>query len=795
VRVAVVGCGYVGLSTGATLAYLAHSVTCLDTDEGKVAGLKAGRLPLYEPDLAEFLALVGHRLRFVSDYREAIPEAEVIVIAVGTPALPGGAADVRQFRGAVGAVRQHLGPEARAIVVKSTVPIGATREVALSGGGGPSVVFCPEFLREGSAISDSLYPDRIVVGTEDERGLETVKDLYRPILEQTFEPPAFLPRPAGLKSVPLLAVGWASAELSKYAANAFLATKISFINEMATLAEKTGADVTEVARAMGLDSRIGGRFLQAGLGWGGSCFGKDTAALLAMAGANGVSLPIVQAAREVNYSQRSRVVSMIRAELGPLAGRAVALLGLAFKPGTDDLRDAPAMDVAAELLAEGARVRAHDPVAIARAGAERPDLDIEYCDSPEEAARGADAVVLVTEWPEYLELDWSRVKAVWSGVGPIVVDGRNALDRETLERAGFRYRAFGRVSAAERGAVPIRHDAALDEVAPASDKPSPCPPQGRSPARRILLTGAAGFIGSSLAERLVADGHEVIGLDNLITGRRSNLAALEGHSRFRLAAHDVCQPFSLTGPLNLVMHFASPASPPKYLRHSLETLRVNSEGTRHLLELARNKGASFFMASTSEVYGDPEVHPQPESYWGRVNPIGPRSVYDESKRYAEALVTQFRSQGLDTRIARIFNTYGPRMDAGDGRVVSNFLCQALRGEPLTIYGDGTQTRSFQYIDDLIEGIVRLMGVDHSGPMNLGNPTETTVAELARLIAELTGSSSPIARQSLPQDDPRRRCPDISLARRLLGWEPHVTLREGLLKTIAYLQATLREKRP
>jgi UDPglucose 6-dehydrogenase len=787
-RVAVVGCGYVGLSTGATLAYLGHSVTGLDTDEVKVAGLNGGRLPLYEPGLAELLTLAGLRLRFVSDYREAIPGAEVIVIAVGTPALPGGAADLRQFRGAVGAVRQHLGPEARAIVVKSTVPIGATSEVALHGGGGPSVVFCPEFLRAGSALSDSLYPDRIVVGAEDERGLETVKELYRPILDQTFEPPAFLFRPDGLKSVPLLAVSWASAELSKYAANAFLATKISFINEIATLAEKTGADVTDVARAMGLDSRIGDRFLQAGLGWGGSCFGKDTAELLATARANDVTLPIVHAAREVNYAQRSRVVGLLRAELGPLAGRTVALLGLAFKPGTDDLRDAPAMDVAAELLAEGARVRAHDPVAIARARAERPDLGIEYCDSPEEAARGADAVVLATEWPEYLGLDWSRVKAVWPGAGPLVVDGRNALDREDVEGAGLRYRAFGRVSAATVTAGPVGAlPGALDEaVAAASDD---APRRGRGngarPSRRILLTGAAGFIGSSLAERLVADGHEVIGLDNLITGRRSNLAALEGHPRFRLIAHDVCQPFSLTGPLNWVMHFASPASPPKYLRHSLETLCVNSEGTRHLLELARTKGASFFLASTSEVYGDPEVHPQPETYWGRVNPIGPRSVYDESKRYAEALVMEYHRRGLDTRISRIFNTYGPGMDPEDGRVVSNFIRQALHGEPLTIYGDGTQTRSFQYIDDLIEGIVRLMGVDYSEPVNLGNPGEFTVLELEQLVREVTGTASPIVHGPLPEDDPRQRRPDITLAQRLLGWSPRVQLREGLALTSAF----------
>ena len=303
---------------------------------------------------------------------------------------------------------------------------------------------------------------------------------------------------------------------------------------------------------------------------------------------------------------------------------------------------------------------------------------------------------------------------------------------------------------------------------------------------RILLTGAAGFIGSHLADRLLAEGYEVIGVDSMITGRPENLVHLEGYPRFRFIEHDVTKPLEIGGPLDWVMHFASPASPPKYLAEPIKTLRVNAEGTFHLLELARAKGASFFLASTSEVYGDPLVHPQPETYWGNVNPVGPRAVYDEGKRYAEALVTAYHTYfGLPVRIVRIFNTYGPRMDPDDGRVVTNFITQALKGEPLTVYGDGSQTRSFCYIEDLIEGIVRLMAVDYTGPVNLGNPEEYTVLELARLVKKLTGSPSEIVFKSLPQDDPKQRRPDISLAKRLLGWEPRVPVREGLLRTITH----------
>jgi nucleoside-diphosphate-sugar epimerase len=301
---------------------------------------------------------------------------------------------------------------------------------------------------------------------------------------------------------------------------------------------------------------------------------------------------------------------------------------------------------------------------------------------------------------------------------------------------------------------------------------------------RILLTGAAGFIGSNLATRLLADGHQVLGVDNFVTGRRRNVAHLDGRPHFQLREHDVIEPLDVDGPLDWILHFASPASPPKYLAAGIETLRVNSEGTHQLLELARLKKAAFFLASTSEVYGDPLVHPQTEQYWGNVNPIGPRSVYDEAKRFAEAMtVAHHGRHGTPVRIVRIFNTYGPRMDPYDGRVVTNFIRQALSGENLTAYGHGEQTRSFQYVDDLVDGIVRLITVDYQLPVNLGNPDEYTILQLAHMILELTGSSSTIVFEPLPQDDPRQRRPDISLARRLLGWEPHVPVGDGLARTI------------
>ncbi|MEU3958864.1 UDP-glucuronic acid decarboxylase family protein [Streptomyces buecherae] len=303
--------------------------------------------------------------------------------------------------------------------------------------------------------------------------------------------------------------------------------------------------------------------------------------------------------------------------------------------------------------------------------------------------------------------------------------------------------------------------------------------------KRVLVTGGAGFIGSHLCERLLDDGHEVVCLDNLFTGRRRNIGHLLEHPRFEFMRHDVAEPFHME--IDEIYHLACPASPVHYQRNPVRTIRTCVEGTLNALELARETGARLFIASTSEVYGDPEVHPQQEDYWGHVNPIGVRACYDEGKRCAEALAVSFaRQYGVNVRLGRIFNTYGPRMHENDGRVVSNFTVQALRGEPLTIYGDGSQTRSFCYVDDLVEAIVRLMATDTGAePVNLGNPQETTVERIALEIKRLTGSSSQLAFHPLPEDDPTRRRPDISRAGALLGWEPKIDLEEGLRRTIAH----------
>ena len=305
---------------------------------------------------------------------------------------------------------------------------------------------------------------------------------------------------------------------------------------------------------------------------------------------------------------------------------------------------------------------------------------------------------------------------------------------------------------------------------------------------RVVVTGGAGFLGSHLCDRLVERGDEVVAIDNLVTGRIENVSHLFGHPGFTFQNHNVSDYVHVAGPVDAVLHFASPASPKDYLELPIPTLKVGSLGTLHLLGLAKDKGARFLLASTSEVYGDPQEHPQTEDYWGHVNPVGPRGVYDEAKRFAEAVTMAYhRSHGIDAGIARIFNTYGPRLRPGDGRVISTFLVQASAGEPITVYGDGSQTRSFCYVDDEVAGLLALLDSDHVGPMNIGNPDDVTVGQLAELVLEVTGSSSEIVHRPLPEDDPTRRRPDISLARRKLAWEPVVGLAEGLARTAAWLR--------
>ena len=309
---------------------------------------------------------------------------------------------------------------------------------------------------------------------------------------------------------------------------------------------------------------------------------------------------------------------------------------------------------------------------------------------------------------------------------------------------------------------------------------------------RSLVTGGAGFLGSHLCERLLAEGHEVVCLDNFLTGRGENIRHLKDRERFTCAELDVTKPIEIDDPLDYILHFASPASPKDYEKHPIHTLKVGALGTYHALGLAKAKGAVFLLASSSEVYGDPEVNPQPESYWGHVNPVGPRSVYDEAKRYAEAITMAYRHVHLmEVRIVRIFNTYGPRMRVNDGRALPNFMTQALQGHPLTVYGDGSQTRSLCYVSDLVEGIYRLLLSGNNEPMNLGNPDEVTILQLAREVIEVTGGRSEIIFRPLPQDDPKVRRPDITRAKQLLDWEPQVSRADGLKKTVPYFQTSLK----
>jgi UDPglucose 6-dehydrogenase len=447
-RVAIIGTGYVGLTTGVCLAFMGHSVSCLDTDEAKINALLEGKIPIYEPFLEDVFQEALADLHFTSSYADAIPEAEVVFIAVGTPPTPSGAPNLEFLSQAARSIGQHIDREFVVVVNKSTVPIGSGNWVgsllrdAVAGRSDKSqvqfaVASNPEFLREGSALHDSLYPDRIVIGADEPRALEVLYSLYRPILDQTFTPPSYLPRPDTVGAIPLLSTDLASAELIKYAANAFLALKISFINEIGLVAERVGANISEVGRGIGLDSRIGPRFLSAGIGWGGSCFGKDTAALIATAGEYGLHLPIVEAAKKINSRQRDRVVEKLLNELKILKGRTVGLLGLAFKPNTDDLREAPAIEIAQKLIDRGVRVKAHDPIAMEKFQRDHGQMGVHLCQSAEQVMDECDAVVLVTEWNDYRDLDWEILAKKMRS--PLILDGRHTLDKEKLTRAGMRY--------------------------------------------------------------------------------------------------------------------------------------------------------------------------------------------------------------------------------------------------------------------------------------------------------------------------------------------------------------------
>jgi UDPglucose 6-dehydrogenase len=457
-NVTVIGTGYVGAVTGACLGFLGHRVTCVDVDETRIAKLRQGKSPIYEPGLEELIGLARDRgsIFFDTDVAAAVRWSDVIFIAVGTPSLPSGETNLAYLESAARSIGAAMEPGRFYVVVnKSTVPVGCgnlvealVRDGAIEAHPDAHIEFAvasnPEFLREGSAIHDSLYPGRIVLGSPSGRAIANLKALYKPLTDQCFDAPVFAPRPAAMAEVPIVSTSLASAEMIKYSANAFLSLKIGFANEMANICERVGADVVEVMSGIGLDSRIGSGFLNAGIGWGGSCFGKDVSSLLHTAAEYGYEARILAASLAVNKLQRSVVIQKLQEKLYILKGRTIALLGLAFKPDTDDLRDAPSIQIAERLLRMGARVRVFDPIAMDACRAQHPNLQLCYCDDALSAATGADAVVLVTEWPEFAALDLEEVAGRMNR--RVLIDGRNLFSADRAMEAGFEYAGVGRPS-------------------------------------------------------------------------------------------------------------------------------------------------------------------------------------------------------------------------------------------------------------------------------------------------------------------------------------------------------------
>jgi UDPglucose 6-dehydrogenase len=458
-RVCVIGTGYVGLVTGVCLAHIGHHVICVDNNEEKVKLMQAGQSPIFEPGLSELMqeAIQSQHIEFTTDLGAGVAHGEVLFIAVGTPPLPTGESDTRYVEAVARGIGEHLNGGYKVIVNKSTVPIGsgdwvrmlvldgvAERQKATVSAGGSAVlessadfdvVSNPEFLREGSAVYDTFNPDRIVLGSNNPRAISSMKELYAPIVYREFSEDQSLP------TVPVLVTDLSSAEMIKYAANAFLATKISFINEVANICDRVGADVTQVAKGIGLDSRIGNKFLQAGIGWGGSCFPKDVSALIHTADDYGYDAQLLKSAVTVNQRQRLMAIEKLQQVLKILKGKTVGLLGLTFKPDTDDMRDAPALDIIEQLYRLGTKIKAYDPL-VAQSGMRHGLSNVHVETDPERLADGCDALVLVTDWKEFRSLDYTKMAQLMAN--PVIIDGRNFLDQEALEKAGFRYMGIGR---------------------------------------------------------------------------------------------------------------------------------------------------------------------------------------------------------------------------------------------------------------------------------------------------------------------------------------------------------------
>jgi len=451
-NIIIVGTGYVGLTTGMALAYLGHRVVCVDKDTAIVDKLERGISTIYEPGLDELLSENAGSATFTQDMLEQLPGADIVIIAVGTPSKSNGDTDLSYVEAVAGEIGRALDPESPPVIVnKSTVPIGTARRVEtvireeLDKRGvhcSFSVASNPEFLREGAALHDTFYPDRIVIGTEDVNALNLLRQMYAPVLEQTFTPPQAVPRPEGYRLPAFVSTSPTSAELIKYTANAFLAMKISFINEIASISDKVGADIVEVARGIGLDKRIGPWFLNAGPGWGGSCFPKDVRSILFTGSQYNCDMDLVRAALEVNRKQRRKVIEKLQQNLKVIRGSTVGVFGLAFKPNTDDIRESPSIDIIRELLDMGARVKAYDPVAQDKYRESYPEQNVVYCDSAEEAARESDAVLILTDWDEFRHLPWEEFGETMKS--KIMIDSRNMLNVDELTGYGFTYSGIGR---------------------------------------------------------------------------------------------------------------------------------------------------------------------------------------------------------------------------------------------------------------------------------------------------------------------------------------------------------------
>ena len=771
-QVLIIGSGYVGLTTGCVFAFLGHRVTLLDTDQEKMVSLQDGKVPFHEKGLPDVFSTAKNRMAFTADWEEVPTDIDMIIIAVGTPSLETGEVDLSYVYAAAREIGKRVGGKAvPPVVIKSTVPVGTSQAVRdliqkqlaqRKQAARVEVISNPEFLREGEALQDAFYPDRIVVGADDEQALEAIRSLYQPIIEQQFAPPAVAPRPDGYTQPSWLVTNSASAEMIKYAGNAFLAMKISFINEFANLAEKTGAHISDVAKGIGMDRRIGPHFLQAGIGWGGSCFGKDTKAIVQQGQQYGVQMRLVESTLTVNQKQREHVVELLEEAVPELEGRTIGVLGLSFKPNTDDLRDAPAIDLIRQLTEKGAKVQAYDPVAIEAAKKGFPDLHVIYCSRGEDVFAGAHAVILVTEWREFRDLPFARLGETMAEKR--FLDTRNFLQASHLRQAGYQYQGIG---------------------------------QGRHTVRkRVLVTGGAGFIGSHLVDELLAEGHDVHVVDQFDSFyerqvKERNIAQHRLHHRYVLSEVDICEREQLeeifhSWKPDVVVHLAARAGVRPSVQHPLSYVEANIVGTTHLLDLSVQYGIKrFVFGSSSSVYGLNEKVPFAEE-----DPLlHCASPYAATKIAGEALCQSYaHCFGLDVIALRFFTVYGPRQRPD--LAIHTFVKRMEQGEPIQLYGDGTTSRDYTFVTDIVAGIRKAMEVELSGyhVFNLGNDEPTKLIDLVRTVERVLGRVATIEWLPMQVGDVPATWADLSKSKRFLQYQPQISIEQGLREYVSWFRS-------